>query len=85
MASSMDSRARLLQVTDKMQDNSKDLDHAIALTEETIQVGIGVMTNLDEQKTTMQRIIEKVRCNSIKNDLWRQKESTNSLAKLAEL
>jgi hypothetical protein len=59
-STSMDQRQRLLNVTDRMQKNNQDLDHAIALTEESIQVGIDVMTNLEEQKSTMQRIIERV-------------------------
>jgi len=61
MSSSMDQRERLLGVTQKMQKNSDDLDHAISLTVETIQVGADVMVNLDEQKTVMQNIIEKTR------------------------
>lgn len=60
MATSRDQRQRLLSATDRMEASNVDIDHAIAMTEDTIQVATGVMQNLEEQKSVMQRIIDRV-------------------------
>jgi len=56
MASSMDQRERLLANTDRLEKSSSTLKKAMAEAEETVQIGVEALENLDEQKQTMIRI-----------------------------
>jgi hypothetical protein len=53
-------RDQLIAVTHKMESNSEQLDHAIQITEDTLQVGHGIGVELERQKTVMEGAIDKV-------------------------
>jgi len=60
LAGSMDQRERLLSATEKLERSNADLQQSIATAEDTMNVGIEVMGNLDVQKNSMYGIKEKL-------------------------
>jgi len=71
MATSMDQRARLLSNTESLDKSSIQLQEAMRTAEETVQVGMGVMEDLDRQTNTMMQIKEKL--GHINDSLFRAK------------
>lgn len=61
MSVSMDQRERLLANQDKLQKSSVHLKNALRTAEETIEVGAGIMQNLEDQRTTMERGLDRLR------------------------
>jgi len=61
MSVSMDQRERLLNNNERLQRSSQHLKTALITAEETIQVGAGIMQNLEEQRTTMERGLDRLR------------------------
>jgi len=59
MASSMESRQRLIDNTQKLDKSSRYLENALITAHETIEVGINSMELLDRQKNTLKNSIHK--------------------------
>jgi len=58
---SMDQRERLLANQEKLQRSSQHLKTALITAEQTIEVGAGIMTNLEDQRTTMERGLDRLK------------------------
>jgi vesicle transport through interaction with t-SNAREs protein 1 len=61
MSVSLDQRERLLNNQERMQRGSNQLKGALRTVEETIEVGTGIMSNLQDQRTTMERGLDRLR------------------------
>jgi len=57
---SMDQRERLLSQTERLERTKAEISGAIATANQTVEIGIEVMANLEEQKGTMSGILGKL-------------------------
>ena len=57
-----ESRDRMAQATDKLRGGTNQLNDAHKRLEETIEVGAGVMSELDRNRETLRRVRENVSC-----------------------
>jgi len=60
MSVSIDQRERLLSNQQRLTKGSAQLKDALRTAEETVEVGTGIMANLEDQRTTMQRGLDKL-------------------------
>jgi len=60
LSTSMDQRERLLSQTERLERTKTDLNSAIQTANQTVEVGIEVMANLDEQKGKMTGILGRL-------------------------
>lgn len=57
----MDSRERLLTQTERLERTNTELSKTISEAQGSVQLGIEIMENLDDQRNTMHRIQDRVR------------------------
>jgi len=79
MSISIDQRERLLSNQQRLARGSTQLKDALRTAEETVEVGTGIMANLEDQRNTMQKGLDKLK--GINDKLTRSSKIISGMAR----